>query len=764
MKIYLDKEYLQKITKGKHELCLSEEQKQEMERIEGMLEQDIRFCGLVTGYRGTGKSSFVKYMLKKFQNNNVLVVSFNAAKYQNFDTFIRRFVRELYFQMKKRGGVSEQLRKMYYHTFFDIKQTYTNNSHEQECENEEMVSAEETQITSSMDVMKLLKITLYVVLISSVCSVKESAVFKVIFVVFFILFIIMDLKLHKQWKLSKLDIKKREELIEKRQSKFAETLYDKEIAEYYIYDELQDIDDNGNNMIFVLDELDKVDNQEINMIFHDLKPLFLSGNCNFILIAGRNMERYLFDSQKDSDSVAATIFTHKLYVPLSTIQDMREFAEYFYKVEEHQNRKKEFYSDDNAQKYFNMKIYEARGVKRAFVNGVLSDLRWENGKPYVDLLSKDISDEFLSLFTILERMQEKVYESYDGPKRDELLQNIYIWISKIQQNRHTIFSLTDIVGDRESIIKEAIYSNETEQTNLVYELLEELVKEKILKENKEGYKWNSEIAIKTESSTGEENEETNIRMKECVQVFQEQWDEMAKILSCFAKYNNIEIKSDVVKSKPEEYELLYNGMKSDFSNEPIDKEFKDKLDYLYKLYDHGIEENDIENMQMDSRDMTRIKAMLVEKLLRYTFQHSEEFKMWKSEMEEKDYAVNRFDGIYYDNMYKRRVYVDVKYYKTYMSITNSGMMSKLMEAYSRWVPNNQESFIKIIVFTDSASEFGMSRFKNKCKDVLKQFGERGNLDIVLVPLNDYKMFERQMGKIHQIDIDEDSEMNKMSNM
>mgnify|MGYP003290798616 CR=1 FL=1 len=70
-------------------------------------------------------------------------------------------------------------------------------------------------------------------------------------------------------------------------------LYDSEIAEYYVYDELQRIDEQKNNLVFVLDELDKVEDNELDMIFHDLKPLFLSGNCNFILIAGRNMEKFL---------------------------------------------------------------------------------------------------------------------------------------------------------------------------------------------------------------------------------------------------------------------------------------------------------------------------------------------------------------------------------------------------------------------------------------------------------------------------------------
>lgn len=136
MKIYLDKKFLQDISSGEQELLISDEQKEEMERIEGMISQDIRFCSLVTGYRGTGKSSFVHYILKKYmdekcekedeEKKKIVVITYNAAKYKNYETFLRRFVRELYFHMKENNSASEQLGKMYVQTFFDIKTTYRN--------------------------------------------------------------------------------------------------------------------------------------------------------------------------------------------------------------------------------------------------------------------------------------------------------------------------------------------------------------------------------------------------------------------------------------------------------------------------------------------------------------------------------------------------------------------------------------------------------------------------------------------------------------
>lgn len=753
MRITLDKKYLQDITKGNHDLLISEEQEHEMERIRGMLTQNIRFCSLVTGYRGTGKSSFIKYILNKFQeeNKDILVVSFNAAKYQNYTIFIRRFVRELFFQMDRKGFVSEQLRKMYFHTFFDIRETYMNNFYKSQVENSEKENEEKVQFKTNVNILKLIanviKIGIYLVTIIAIWNNADTIWIKLIgsfiWLILVLLCEIMELNLSWEIIFKNRKSKKNEEQKKREHSKLAETLYDNEIAEYYVYDELQKIDEKKKNLVFVLDELDKVDDEELDMIFHDLKPLFLSGNCNFILIAGRNMEKYLYASKNDTDSITTTIFTHRIYIPLSTIQDMREFAVCFYMPKDIKRREKEFYADDNVQKYFNLKIYEAKGVKRAFVNGVISDLRWENGEPYVDLLSKNINKDFLVLFNVLEKMEEVICQEYTGPKRDELLQNLYCWIEKIKQNQHTVFSEKDIVGEEGSIIRNSVYSNVAEQMNLIRTLLEQMIENHILEQKDNYYKWRSEIMVKQENN-GKEDIEQNNRMEEYVEMFQKQWNEIGNILFCFAKYNGLIYTSyGIIYNEPDMYRSLLEEMIPDFRTN--NSEIKNSLSYLCKLYEHGIENDDIKDIQNYSRRISATKAHLVEDLMRFTIEKSlcsvEKAKFYKERLEKMEY-----DIVYYDGMSNKTIFIEIKFYKEYMKLINSSLLYKMFGRISNYANINkiERYMLKLIVFTDLSNEVDMGRFQSKCRKMLEEFYVKDKLQIVLVPFNDYEMFKMQL--------------------
>lgn len=751
MRIDLDKKYLQDITKGNHDLLISEEQQQEMERIKGMLLQDIRFCSLITGYRGTGKSSFIKYILNKFQdeNENILVVSFNAAKYQNYSTFIRRFVRELFFQMDRKGVVSKQLRKMYYHTFFDIKETYLNNFHKFKIENAETENEEKEQIKGDVNILKLvgvlLKIAIYILSIIAIWNNSYNVFFKVICSTIWLAFVLLCEMGELKFGWEKIIVNKKHEKSEigkeKEHKKLAEILYDNEIAEYYVYDELQRIDEQKNNLVFVLDELDKVDDNELDMIFHDLKPLFLSGNCNFILIAGRNMEKYLHVSKQDVDSIATTIFTHRIYIPLSTIQDMREFSLYFYKAKDEKLGKKEFYSNEDAQKYFNYKIFEAKGVKRAFVNGVLSDLRWENGEPYIDFLSKNISKDFMVLFDVLEKMEEVICQEYMGPKRDELLQNLYCWIEKIRQNQHTVFALDDIMGSEESLISNIVYTNVAEQMNLAHSLLESMVKDDILEETDNCYKWRLEIAV---NKKNDDVEQSN-RMLEYVEIFQKQWEEIGSILSCFAIYNGIVSASyEIVRNEPEVYGKLLEDMIPNLIRE--NSELQYSLSYLCKLYDNGIETNDMGDIQNHSRKISITKAILIEELSKYTFEKNKYSRLEEQQFYTAHYERERFDAVYNDSMSGKMIFIEIKYYKEYNKMISSSFIYKLLRGISYYTNINEVDnyMLKLIVFTDYAAEADMKKFKSKCDRMLEALHERNKLQIVLVPFNDYEVFKSQL--------------------
>lgn len=762
MKIYLDKKFLQNISKGEHELLISEEQKEEMERIKGMLDQNIRFCSLVTGYRGTGKSSFVHYTLKQYKDEKngenakdgkkIVVISYNAAKYKNYKTFIRRFIRELYFRMKENDAASSQLQKMYFQTFFDVKEVYRNNVLRQDDHSTEKEKS--TVFVSKTDVSGLLgavlKMGVYFVPAGLILKIADKTVYGVAPAIVWILFAVFADYLT----LSRERIRKRKQV--KRtgiqnideQSGFAETLYDKEIAEYYIFDELDKICKDNINLVFVIDELDKVEDKELDKIFHDLKPLLLSCNCNFILIAGRNMDKYLFNSQKDMDSIAKTIFTNRIYIPLGTVQDMIDFGIKFVDGKNEDEKRQKFYSDRNIQYYFQQKVFESKGVKRAFIHSILSDLRWDNKEnPYINVSETAAAKESMVLFTVLQKMEETICQEYTGPKRDELLQNTYCWIEEIRENKHKEFTQEDITGSEETIAENAVYSNTAEQLNLAQDLFDFMVEEEILeksKRNEKCYKWKSKMAIREADSRNPEYEELTEIDKEYVEIFAKHWDEIGNIIYHFSAYNGIiDLSKKGITYHPNDYEILLKEMLSE--DEFEDLQMSDSFINIKKLYDPGIEKGDIEEIKNYIRKMPEEKVLLAERLMRFTIGH-----IWGPGIINHSKRYQKFDIIYQRDKNDITTFFEIKYYKEYMRAIDFSSIHKMLVEISHYAAENdmKKYQLKLVVFTNSADESGIKRLKDRECDLRSFFSEEVcNIDVNLVPLNDYEVFRRQLDSV-----------------
>lgn len=740
MKIYLNTKFLHDISKEEHELLISEEQKEKVEQIRGLLDQDIRFCTLVTGYRGTGKSSLVHYALKEYEDKNqkkFFVIYYNAARYKNYKSFLRRFVRELYFVMNSKGSASDQLKKMYYQTFYDIKEYHR----QEHLEQARAIRKKKTEIEASGEFdLKALG--------NSVAEVVKYS-FPVGFIVKFINGSVSAVVGGAIWvaatiwsSCSKAGIKlkckedrtkEQEEEETQNSGEMIETLYDKEIAEHYIFDELQNINnEKEENLIVVLDELDKVEDEELDKIFHDLKPLFLSCDCNFILIAGRNMDRYLFKAQKDTDNIAKTIFTNKVYIPLSTVQDMMEFAEQFFCKE-----KEEFYSDEKLQYYCKQKIFESRGVKRAFINAVISESKWdEKDKPYVEV-ADTLKKEELELLTAFEKIEDLIGQEYNGPKRDELLQCTYSWIEKMKENQHNVFSEADITGNDEEISKDTVYSNLAERLNLAHGFFKTMIEENVLVREGETYQWKSELVMK--ESKIRVPEEVTKKNLEYIEMFRKQWDEIRTIMYRFAVYNGL---TDTERNESDDYEDLLHEMVS--GNEILYSQLNEGLSYLRKLYAIGVDNEDINEIIKFTRTFSNSNEKLLEQLMYYTV-WSRDWNMINDFLR----AYRNLDIVCQRSKDSIYIFFEIKYSISYTNAINSDLILRLVdEVYAyRKKKGINEYQIKIVVFTKSANEKDMHEFDNRTKKLLSDFRQKDQIAIVLIPFNEYDIFKSKLDSI-----------------
>ena len=98
MKIYINKTFLIKVMKNKNEYYFSEELQWDAERLKQMISNEVNICTIVTGYRGTGKTSFIRNLLSSVEeeNKNVLAIHINASTYTTYPVFLKRVIREIY--------------------------------------------------------------------------------------------------------------------------------------------------------------------------------------------------------------------------------------------------------------------------------------------------------------------------------------------------------------------------------------------------------------------------------------------------------------------------------------------------------------------------------------------------------------------------------------------------------------------------------------------------------------------------------------------
>ena len=437
---------LDKLAGKKDDLKINKGNEADAERLRGLIRKNISFSAVVYGYRGTGKTSFVDHVLKDF--NDRVIIRFNATNYDDYPKFLKRFIRELYLAIKDTYGDEnlakyENLRNIYRHTFYDITESTKE-------ENEKVRTVTRGMSLSAEAISeKTVDICTAVALALAECSVLLSkgplpldihkltaAVITALVTLGINVLLKITLKLFYE--------KKYEKKKSNSNSRTEESLYDDEIAEYHVFNELKafnknsengDNADNSNKVIFVLDELDKLGEEDIKTIIKDLKPLILSENVISILVAGKNYERFLEDEQDDTDAIAGNLFSQKIYVPLSGIERATEIIN---------SMVTESGSDPSPEKteYINEKIITSEGVIRNMINLVLGDITWDKDDQARIMLegenkaitSSNVMKRSIKSLTDLEDYVSQRFSTMQNAKTDEMFKLAYRISRYIREN------------------------------------------------------------------------------------------------------------------------------------------------------------------------------------------------------------------------------------------------------------------------------------------------------------------------------------------
>jgi len=753
VKIFLKKDYLKKVTNEEQDLLETEDMVLHKERIQGMIDNNIHFCSLITGYRGTGKSAFVEYVLRKYKmdsHKNVLVININAAHYSKYETFIKRFIRELFLAHGSDANISESLKELYYHTFFDIKRSSLYSVTEKASEKMEISDLKKVSILSENDLNKakkyLLKYVALIILTIISVMMRSYLFFKIVsaaLLFILLIFFFLDLKVNFIKEKQKITIDEKEDAENKEKQIAYESLYDEEIAEFHLFNQLSEIKKKNKKVIFVLDELDKIEKEEeLEAIFHDLKPLLLSTKCDFILVGGKNLEEYLAKKCKEKDAIAASIFSNRIYIPLSTIADMREFAEQFYEKESIDG-----FEESEVWKYFDGKIYEAKGIKRCFINGVLSDLKWEDTRPYVDMPSQDSEREYSKILRVCEILEQYVSENYDAQMGDELIFLLYTWLNKIlNQPQQGISKKVLVDRELESGIDEMFSIEELDGFCKLF--LDAMAENKLIKKTEGGdYVWGFNVMNEPQITDGVKHEiQEKEDFRELAQ-FVEKAKRLENSVCFFAEFNKIKISKkkyegiEMIQAGEQRHEILFG------TNNKLRNDFIKSQEYLRRAYLDGIGIDAMDFVKRFNSDMRTKKVEYVEQFLRFTYQNLLNFEI-EEEGHGREYT-QKFDIVCKIPNRNAFLITEVKYYYEYRQAirTSNVRMLRDMIQSSKYVVMGKDIVLIYAIFTHDVSEKGYLKFKEKWNNTIKESGLDIRCEVYLLDLNNYVYFADEMEKL-----------------
>ncbi|EOU1682458.1 AAA family ATPase [Clostridium perfringens] len=496
MKIKIDSK---KINVYDKEYNSNEEDKQIKKQLTQQISNGNNFCFLISGYRGTGKTTFVKTLEENIKEENikeenVIFIHLNFSKYEKYSLILRKLIREIYLNLsstnawkKISNNLVDNIELLYEHTFYEVFRS----------SNTKKLKEFSAKLEGNYDVKSIAKPLLpYIAIVLSSLNlsfdiipqlVKDSN-----------LLLLMGSTLWGVCDLIKLTrvFKKEKTLVEELNRK---SLYDDEIAEYHLKNILNGLNSEGIRIVFVFDELDKIESEsEIEQLIADLKPLLLSNLASFIIVSGQKLYYKFIGSSLLDDSIMASIFSKNIHIPLAMNIHLEQLFNYY--IEDKNCLEKEL-----VKNYRDSLILNSYRTIRRFINLISQDIVWKNNLSYLYINEKN--KELYKTDSVILNTMAKIIEDnledldYEDGVKDFLTYQLFVWVKKMKIKGRTYFKNNEIFDFEKNYSEIYPIWCKFQLNELFNELINKLLEIELLekKEDEEFcYKWTSKANVKTD--------------------------------------------------------------------------------------------------------------------------------------------------------------------------------------------------------------------------------------------------------------------------
>ncbi len=426
--------------------------------------QDIKngtpTCYLISGYRGAGKSSFIRKLefeikeqkdeavtlenKKAIKKKEIVFVHTNFSKYHNQTYLLRKLIRGLYLQVKQLPSFKvikkeestlpvgersvELLEQLYEKTFYDTSTS-------------SLATNKKVKVTVfDIDIMSLLKVMLPLATLIFFTLNSIHNYFNITTVVNIIgiaASIFKGVSGFLNIKVSKSKSKTEQEDFNRK------SMYDDEIADHHFLYLLKAFDKKY-KVVFVLDELDKVDDYDIDKLLNEMKPYLVSGMASFIVVAGQNLFYKYEKSKLEDDALLSTLFAKCIHISLLSRE---EFQLLFSKlIVEGQPQ----LSTDETRLlngYIDYLIYLSKRVPRKFISLIRQQLSWNDTQATLEINKTEKEYIIYSqIIDIIDSIDDKeiAAEGFDEALRDYFITQLFLKTHLILSKK-TKFSIAEIL-------------------------------------------------------------------------------------------------------------------------------------------------------------------------------------------------------------------------------------------------------------------------------------------------------------------------------
>jgi len=406
-------------------------------------------CCLISGYRGSGKTSFVhclKNTIGNDPNAKTIFVQVDFSRYQDKTNLFRWLIRKLYLsleshpaykalqkseaQQSPKERISALLETLHEKTFYDSGRTF--------------IQTQETTWTTSV-VLDWLPFISWLAL-SGVVFFSLIAIYPFITMPLAIPLFTLAGGVAALLKKA-VSLKTTQENKHHKQEDFTrKTLFDNEIADHFFLSLIEDFTKAGLNLIFVFDEMDKVDETMLDKLATDIKPYMLSGHAKFIVVSGQKLFFRYKRANTEDDAVLASIFSKSVHISLLS---RRGFHDLFKSLQV-QPAETPQTAPAQASAFVDYLILQSKRIPRKFLHLIQERIQWlSDGKATLRIPDDEtpfsLYTRFLDIIDSIEK-DEIAPEPLHLAEKDFFIMTLLLACTIILDNRNRTYSAEELLS------------------------------------------------------------------------------------------------------------------------------------------------------------------------------------------------------------------------------------------------------------------------------------------------------------------------------